>query len=172
VEGVLDWSGTEHGKVAGSCKHSNEPSGSIKAEIYLLPKQLSASQEGICSISFLITTNHFQAMCISTRSEYNQSTSTHKIIYVLLQSFLTQILYITCTKHWIVWLLITFKQKYLFLLNILQALFLPACMLGITYVYMNYFTHTQAGFYSLLHACLEQHMSIPSTQSVPFNTQP
>jgi hypothetical protein len=31
----VDWSGSEEGQVAGSCKRGNEPSGSIKCGVFL-----------------------------------------------------------------------------------------------------------------------------------------
>jgi hypothetical protein len=40
-------------RVAGSCEHGNEPSGSIKDVEFLVTGRLSASEEGLCSIKIV-----------------------------------------------------------------------------------------------------------------------
>jgi hypothetical protein len=50
----LDPSGSGLGPVAGSCEHSNVPSGSTKGRTFLEQlSTLSASQEGLCSMEFV-----------------------------------------------------------------------------------------------------------------------
>jgi hypothetical protein len=59
--------------VAGSYKHGNEPSGSIKDGEFLdqLTERLSASQEGLCSVE--LVNKHFVSFCFGHKRKTKRS---------------------------------------------------------------------------------------------------